>query len=55
LSCHEDKITRKSPVQSIEFGGEVPVKTVEAVGEYLAVVYTSTPYQSLEKWPILKE
>jgi hypothetical protein len=38
LSCHEDKTTRKSSVQSIEFGDEVAVKTVEAVGECLAVV-----------------
>jgi hypothetical protein len=40
---------KKSPVQSILFSGEDAVKTMKAVGEYLAVVYRSCPYRSLEK------
>jgi hypothetical protein len=39
---------KKSPVQSIQFGGEDAVKTVKAV-EGLAVVYRSTPCRCLEK------
>jgi hypothetical protein len=33
----------KSPVQSIQFGGEDAVKTMKAVGECVFVVYRSTP------------
>jgi hypothetical protein len=32
----------KSSVYSIQFGNEDAVKTVEATGEYLAVIYEST-------------
>jgi hypothetical protein len=39
----------KSPVQSIQFGGEDAVKTMKAVGERLAVAYRSTPCLSLKK------
>jgi hypothetical protein len=40
---------KKSPVDSIEVGGEKAVKTMKAVEECLAGVYKGIPRRSLEK------
>lgn len=44
---------QKRLVYSIQFSSEDTVKTVEAIGKYLAVLHESTAYRSLNKRPII--